>query len=582
LISARNDSTRLYSPQKATFADEQASALLGERIDELSRPDRAGWEQVKHNASRTVYRKEVAGRLIYLKHYHSRTIVHRIGRLLGFSDAKFEMRFSGFLASRGVQTPQALAAMCANGTEWLAMLAVAPAELAHEWQLRRLSAGPAGRRAVQQAIIALARTVGRMHAIGVIHCDLHAGNILIRTDDKEPMPVLMDLHRMKRRRRLSRRARVANLAQLFHDRAEWTTRTERLRFLKHYLRASSAGGSLRGWQSMVEQFARRHRRRLYAQRDRRTVSDNRYFQRIKLGRGWRGYVILASKRRMGGSSAAELVFEAEDWRRALERPEQLLAGAGVRVIKSTPSVEVVRTTLRLGKREVNVIVKRSRRKRAWKIVLDCFRRAKPIRAFRLGHALLTRRIATALPMAALQRRVGPLLLDSILITEAVDAPQLYQFLNQWLTSGPGGGSPLSAPQRRQLTREVLGQMGKLLQRLHDNSFHHRDLKGQNMLVRWSPGSCPQIVLVDLDGLRRVRRLTQKQMFHGLMRLNVSLLRCPPVNHAGRLRMLLGYLRRPGCGRINFKPYWRVLETWSARKLRQQIRSRRKKQRAARR
>ena len=67
-----------------------------------------------------------------------------------------------------------------------------------------------------------------------------------------------------------------------------------------------------------------------------------------------------------------------------------------------------------------------------------------------------------------------------------------------------------------------------------------------------------------------------------MRLNVSLLECPAVTHAGRLRMLLGYLRRPGAGRINFKPYWRELERWSARKLRQQIRSRRRKQRAVRR
>ena len=67
-----------------------------------------------------------------------------------------------------------------------------------------------------------------------------------------------------------------------------------------------------------------------------------------------------------------------------------------------------------------------------------------------------------------------------------------------------------------------------------------------------------------------------------MRLNVSLLECPVVNHAGRLRMLLGYLRRPGIGRINFKPYWRTLEEWSARKLRQQIRLCQRRQKVQRR
>jgi len=87
--------------------------------------------------------------------------------------------------------------------------------------------------------------------------------------------------------------------------------------------------------------------------------------------------------------------------------------------------------------------------------------------------------------------------------------------------------------------------------------------------------------VDLDGVRQVRRVTARQEFRGLMRLNVSLLECPVVNHAGRLRMLLGYLRRPGAGRINFKPYWRVLQRWSSKKIRRQIASRQRRQKAQR-
>jgi hypothetical protein len=97
-----------------------------------------------------------------------------------------------------------------------------------------------------------------------------------------------------------------------------------------------------------------------------------------------------------------------------------------------------------------------------------------------------------------------------------------------------------------------------------------------------PGSAPEVVLLDLDGLSRWRHLSTARRFQGLMRLNVALLNCPTVNHAGRLRMLLGYLRRPGCGRIDFKPYWRVLETWSQKKIQKQIRARRTRQKAVRR
>jgi len=566
---------------KVAYANPAARALLGDRLAELCQPAEAGWEQIKQNASRTVYRKTFAGQEVYLKHYHSRTIVHRLGRLLGFSDARKEMRFSHYLSVCGLETAQPLASVCCNGLEWLATLAVTPAERADEWHGRQLAAGAPGRKKIQSAICALAETVGRMHAAGILHRDLHAENIFVREEPERVTCVLMDLHRMVKRRKLSRRARVANLAQLFHDRADWTSRTEKLRFLKHYLTFSRAGGTLRGWQRLVENFAYRHRQRLYTRRDRRILADNKYFSRIRLPGHWRGHVALASKRKMAGSQAAQIVFQIEDWRTVLSQPERLTETAD-KVIKDTPSGKVILRELTIGSQQVRVIIKRPSRRQPWKILRDCFRSARTIRAFRLGHALLTRRIATALPLVALERRIGPLLLDSILVTELVEGQKLNEFLNQWLGCWPQSDVALSADQRRLLAREVLWQMGRLLQRLHDNGFHHRDLKGPNMLVQWSLGDSPEIVLLDLDGLRRIGHVTMRQRFQGLMRLNVSLLRCPPVNHAGRLRMLLGYLRRPGSGRIRFKPYWRVMENWSARKLRQQIHARRQQQKAIRR
>jgi len=579
LAPSPDETTRLAG--KVVFADDRAEFLLAGHIAQFGDPQQLGWQPVKQNASRTVWRGEIDGQNVYLKHFHSRTLSHRLGRAMGASDARCEMRFSQYLSRRGVDTPQPLAMMCRNGAEWLATAAVEPSQPAHEWQLAQRQQGPAGRRRIRHAILSAAESVAQMHAAGVLHCDLHAGNMLIRTDESAPRVVLMDLHRMKRRRCLSRRVCVANLAQLMHDRLEWTTRSERLRFLKHYLAVRETGGTLRGWAILIEESAWRHRRRLYAQRERRILSSNRYFRRLRLGDGWRGHVVLASKRRPIGSRAAELTFSADEWRRALARPEQLMLGGQVeKVLKDSASGTVIRRRLKVGPHELDVVIKRPRRKRAWKRLADCFRPARTIRAFRLGHALLTRRIATALPLVALERRVGPLLLDSMLITEYVDAPQLHHFLNLWLGEGHQP-APLDEPQRRQLGTQVLWQMGRLLQRLHDSNFHHRDLKGPNMLVRWAPPDQPQVVLVDLDGLRHVRHLTEKQRFHGLMRLNVSLRQCPCVNLPGQLRMLLGYLRRPGSGRINFKPYWRVLEAWSARKMRQQIRTRRRKQKAVR-
>ena len=566
---------RLIREGDVVYSDRAAADLLGADLAAISDPAGAGFKEVKRNASRTVYRGMIRDRAVYVKHYHSRSLAHRLGRLFGQIDAHHEMTFSQHLAAAGVSTPHVLAARWHGGEHWLVTAAVEPATPADAWHDRLDADNPVDQRSLRRSTYALAELIGRMHAAGVLHGDLHCGNVLVQTVGDEIRLVLTDLHRARRCRRPSRRALAANLAQLFHDRLEFTKRTDRLRFLQHYLRVSKARGSLRGWQLMVEHLGERHRRHQHAQRDRRAEGKNQYFTPLHLPGGWRGHAVLASKRRLAGSQAANQVFTAEQWIGALSSPDPaaLLSEDTGDVAKKSKSSLVVRRTLRLGDTNVDVYVKRHRRKYRWKLLADCFRPSRALRAFRLGHALLTRRIPTALPLAALERRVGPFLTDSILITEMVPWARLDEFLPTYLGAGPAADHGWSAAQQHRLAQEVLWQMGRVLQQLHDHNFAHRDLKASNMFVRWEPGRSPDIVLVDLDGLRSVRHLTTRQQFQGLMRLNVSLLKCPAVNHAGQLRMLLGYLRRPGSGRINFKPYWRVLEQWSARKLGRQIRSR---------
>ncbi len=582
-ISEIIDKKNNPSHAKINFADAAAAKLISNRAQQFNQPEKSnGWSKVKQNASRTVYRGLIDGEEVYLKYFHRQSLFYRLLRSIGISDAKREMHFMQFLSGHGIKTASPLASMCSSGIEWLATRAVKPAEAADLWHQKQLARGPEGREKIRQITFQFAQMIGSMHSVGVIHDDLHTGNLMVRANGGKPELVLMDLHRASKRGHLSRRAKAANLAQLFHDRFNFTSRSERVRFLKNYILSSNARGTLRGWAILVEHFAQRHTRKLYAKRDNRTMGANRYFSPIKLSRGWKGHVVLASKRALGGSQAGKMEFGFDDWKKLLANPETLFLGPDIEVVKDSRSSLVVKRQIQVGQNRVDVFIKRSRRKKTWKAVLDCFRWARATKAFFLGHALLVRRIATVLPLVALEKRVGPFLTDNILITEASQSPHLNQFLHKWLSRPPRGDKHLSDSEQRQLAQEVLWQLGRLVQKLHDNNFAHRDLKASNLLVHWSLGMQPEIVLVDLDGVSRRRHLTTRRKFQGLMRLNVSLLQCPLVNHAGQLRMLLGYLRRPASGKINFKPYWRVLERWSAKKLRNQIKSRRKRQEEARR
>jgi tRNA A-37 threonylcarbamoyl transferase component Bud32 len=580
-MPAKNEPDNPTATEKSpvTYADNETRALLEDRRASLDAPGEPDWTQIKHNASRTVYRGTVKDTDIYLKHFHGQSFFHRLARMLKISQAARELYFAKYLRAAGVETPQPLAAS-ASQPEWCAAVAVENALPGDKWLGEQLTAGASGHQAISQATIGLADLIARMHAAKVIHRDLHCGNILIaRPQDAPPRLVLTDLHRLKRSLRLTRLAKIANLAQLLHDLRDTTTRTQRLRFLKRYLVQSGARGTLRGWEYLIDQMARRHTRKHHAHRDRRVNGKNRYFTKLSLGGGWKGRVVLASKHRPPGSLAAAHSFTAAQWTEILAQGPKLLEGDNVEVIKDSPSGRVVRHRLKIGQVELDVHIKRPRRKRAWKIILDCLRASRPLRAFRLGHQMMTRGVETALPLAAIEKRVGPFLTDSILIAETVQASHLNQFLHVRLAHVADPQlAGLTEAQQETVARDVLNRLGLMVRRLHDNNLAHRDLKSGNILVHWTPEDGPSIVLIDLDGLKRVSHITMRQRFQGLMRLNVSLLECTAVSHAGRLRMLLGYLRRPGAGRIEFKPYWRVLQQWSARKLNQQITSRRKRQR----
>jgi serine/threonine protein kinase len=346
------------------------------------------------------------------------------------------------------------------------------------------------------------------------------------------------------------------------------------------MKAANVKGTLRGWQWLVEFFWEKHAGQLYRQRDRRVLGKkNLYFSHVTLKDHWKGHVVLASKRQMLDSKAAKMEFKITEWQQLLKQPEKLLTGDDVEVIKESPSVRVIRRVITIGDKKVDVHIKQAKRKKKINAFVDCLRPSRAISAFRLGHMFLTRRIPTPLPMAALERRVGPFLTDSILITETVPAPNLLRFMTSNLSTQPA--KLCKTPEWEKSIYRTMENLGKSLQYMHDMGFTHRDLKATNIKVFINKDGVPEIAFLDLDAVRKEFRVLLRQRYKGLTRVFVALQQCHTLTHTGFMRLLMAYMRRPGSGELYYKPYWRLIERWGEKKLQKQIKSRRKKQKAQR-
>jgi hypothetical protein len=157
--------------------------------------------------------------------------------------------------------------------------------------------------------------------------------------------------------------------------------------------------------------------------------------------------------------------------------------------------------------------------------------SRSMAAFRRGHALLARGIATARPAAAADMRHGGKLVGTLLMTEPVDGVPLPDWLKQ---------NPPPADRRR-----LTWLLARMVRRLHDAGFTHRDLKAPNVLVSPATGPGARPVLVDLDGLRGGRQVSARKRIRSLMRLSVSLDEFEVARRTDRLRFLRAYLRPAG-------------------------------------
>lgn len=413
------------------------------------------------------------GPALLVKQFRTRTHPHalreRLKAAVGHSPARREWRALQTLHEAGAAVPAPRArASLPNGDSVVAMEFVDGVPLADA-----LHADGAARRALCHA---LGAAVARFHAAGLIHGDLHAGNILVC----DGRPVILDVQRAEPLHGADEQ--IEDLGWLDYSLWRHTSIAERMR-----VRAAALGVerpfhgdaqvALRWIGEEAQVRAWEHAR----SRTRRMLVPGRRVARAD----WRG---------MSGLRVRELA-EA-DLRTALDAHRASLERGGDAVLKNDARSRL--TAIRAGERAV--VVKESPARGAARALADLVRGSAARRAWRGGHGLLARHIGTAQPLAFLERRLAGVPLESLVVLEDLRPAE-------------------PADTCRSLDAEaVVDACGRLAIALHRRAIDHGDLKASHIYLE--PGQPPRVL--DLDGVRFPRTLSQSRRLQALAELNASL------------------------------------------------------------
>lgn len=388
----------------------------------------------------------------------------------------------------------------------------------------------------RSVIEGLAQFVKDLHQKGILHQDFHSGNILMEKGDKGNVYFyLMDLHRVKLQSTLTDRQRIQNLASLNTGFYQTTRKTEKLRFLKTYLKGDRTGEEnyLR-FVRLIEATTDKMMKKMWHKRDKRCMKSNKYFVPFKAGT-YKGSI--------------NRDFYSPELLDLLHNPDKSFLEPLNTVIKDSHTTSSCFMPLKIAGKKVEFHIKRYNYQNIFYALKNLFRTSRGKRVWKVANGWVLRNIPTPLPVAFLEQRKGRFLIKSFFITKKIDQSlPLISLFQKGTTNSPDEIS--------KIRNELLQQGAHILRRMHERGVCHGDLKASNILVQKKAGQKEKLYLVDLDSARVKKSVKERDRIRDLARLNASLLDTRAVPTSDRLRLLHYYLRQTGDQKV--EEYWKTI------------------------
>jgi len=415
--------------------------------------------------------------------------------LLRTSRGAAEFRAAVELARLGVATPSGLGygerrRFGLLTESWSCARLVPSASTIGESLLAAVAAGDEG--SVSRLVGSALGVAAALHRLPVLHRDLHANNLLLGADGRV---LVIDLHSMRRVRRLTRRMRIENLARLVFSMRASVDLSRSATLAASYARDSG---------EPAEPLATE----LSAALD----DFERSYVNGRTARCLANSTLFVAERQHDGRVFRRRDYSVERLRADLLRHDQTVRSGGPGLLGSSPRARVTCVDDPAGPRILKEYVNAGRlpRLRHW------LRRGRARTAWVASRRLEVLGLQTPQALALIERHDG----SAVLVTRMVPAALT---LRAWLESLERDPQPR---ERRLVARAV----GHVVGRLARAGLRHDDLSAKNLLIGDEPPAAPRdrrdagappwpgVHLIDLDNLRPVGRHDPRSLIRMLSQL----------------------------------------------------------------
>jgi len=477
-----------------TVREDITPAMLDDLLQKIRSPG-PGRDMVKDNIVRSGFLCTAAFgdfSRVFVKRYKCRGPGDSIKYLLVPSKAESEWRALNRFEDMQLPCPRPLAF---SENRWflqlqdscLVMEALTGALPLNEYVARKPLPGVSEKRAL---IRALAERVAALHRRRVFYRDLHAGNIMVRERETgSPELFFIDLHRALFPPWLARWMRVRDLAQLCNSLP--VSRTDGRCFLDRYCAGKPASGdSVNALQAAIAEKALRLEQRRILSRSKRCVKNSTVFEKsVSLRERYFG-------RRDFGYGAARAAVSRHCSRRTAGLADTIKA-ASKSVLTVDPEPAGIGSFCIKGYRFMGFRY----------MLKGLLRRSRAMKNWIAANGLLVRQIPTPLPLAVVEHRWGPFVLESFYLCRWISEASE---LNDYIKTMPPG-----------CKQQFIVSLARLIRKLHELGVYHADLKSNNILVMDKGAGQWEFHLIDLDRVSFTKKLTFNQRANNLAQINAS-------------------------------------------------------------